>query len=142
MEILTELDGYQARAELARRSAGVFPETNGPLVLKKARHPLLDRRLAPLREEVFGERAEERGSDAVPLDLELDEGQRLVLLSGPNAGGKTVAMKTVGLFALLAQSGFAVPADPGRRSPSSTGSSSSRGTRRTSSATSPPSPAR
>jgi DNA mismatch repair protein MutS2 len=117
VEVLTELDGYQARAELARRSAGVFPETDGPLVLKKARHPLLDRRLAPLREEVFGERAEERGSDAVPLDLVLDEGQRLVLLSGPNAGGKTVAMKTVGLFALLAQSGFAVPADPGTSLP-------------------------
>ena len=117
VEVLTELDGYQARAELARRSAGVFPETDGPLVLKKARHPLLDRRLAPLREEVFGERAEERASDAVPLDLELGEGQRLVLLSGPNAGGKTVAMKTVGLFALLAQSGFAVPADPGTSLP-------------------------
>ncbi|MFN7989832.1 MAG: Smr/MutS family protein [Thermoanaerobaculia bacterium] len=117
VEILTELDGYQARAEFARRSAGVFPETDGPLVLKKARHPLLDRRLAPLREEVFGERAEERASDAVPLDLVLDEGQRLVLLSGPNAGGKTVAMKTVGLFALLAQSGFAVPADPGTSLP-------------------------
>jgi DNA mismatch repair protein MutS2 len=117
VEVLTELDGYQARAELARRSQGVFPETDGPLVLKKARHPLLDRRLAPLREEVFGERAEERGSDAVPLDLVLDEGQRLVLLSGPNAGGKTVAMKTVGLFALLAQSGFAVPADPGTSLP-------------------------
>ncbi len=117
VEVLTELDGYQARAELARRSQGVFPETDGPLVLKKARHPLLDRRLAPLREEVFGERAEERGSDAVPLDLVLDAGQRLVLLSGPNAGGKTVAMKTVGLFALLAQSGFAVPADPGTSLP-------------------------
>ncbi len=117
VEVLTELDGYQARAELARRSQGVFPETDGPLVLKKARHPLLDRRLAPLREEVFGERAEERGSDAVPLDLVLDEGQRLVLLSGPNAGGKTVAMKTVGLFALLAQSGFAVPAVPGTSLP-------------------------
>ena len=117
VEVLTELDGYQARAELARRSQGVFPETDGPLVLRKARHPLLDRRLAPLREEVFGERAEERGSDAVPLDLVLEEGQRLVLLSGPNAGGKTVAMKTVGLFALLAQSGFAVPADPGTSLP-------------------------
>lgn len=117
VEVLTELDGYQARAELARRSAGVFPETDGPLVLKKARHPLLDRRLAPLREEVFGERAEERASDAVPLDLELEPTQRLVLLSGPNAGGKTVAMKTVGLFALLAQSGFAVPADPGTSLP-------------------------
>lgn len=117
VEILTELDGYQARAELARRSAGVFPDTTGPLVLKRARHPLLDRRLAPLREEVFGERAEERASDAVPLDLVLDEGQRLVLLSGPNAGGKTVAMKTIGLFALLAQSGFAVPADPGTSLP-------------------------
>ncbi len=63
------------------------------------------------------ERLEERHADAVPLDLELPEGSRLLLLSGPNAGGKSVAMKTVGLFALLAQSGFAIPAAAGSTLP-------------------------
>jgi DNA mismatch repair protein MutS2 len=112
VEVLTELDAYQARAEFSSHVAGVFPDFSDRLVLKGARHPLLDRRLADLRADVFGE-LEERHADAVPLDLELPEGSRLLLLSGPNAGGKSVAMKTVGLFALLAQSGFAIPAAAG-----------------------------
>jgi len=111
VEVLTELDAYQARAEFSSRVAGVFPDFSDRLVLRAARHPLLDRRLADLRADVFGE-LEERHADAVPLDLELPEGARLLLLSGPNAGGKSVAMKTVGLFALLAQSGFAIPCGP------------------------------
>lgn len=111
--VLTELDAFQARAEWSSRAGGVFPDGGPRVVLRGARHPLLDRRLAPLREEVFGENAEQRGADAVPLDLELPEGVRLLLLSGPNAGGKTVVLKTLGLFALLAQSGFAVPAERG-----------------------------
>ncbi|HSB62907.1 MAG TPA: Smr/MutS family protein [Thermoanaerobaculia bacterium] len=116
VEVLTELDAYQARAEFSSRVAGVFPDFSDRLVLKGARHPLLDRRLADLRADVFGE-LEERHADAVPLDLELPEGSRLLLLSGPNAGGKSVAMKTVGLFALLAQSGFAIPASTGSTLP-------------------------
>lgn len=115
--VLTELDSYQARAELSQRVGGTFVERGGGLVIRGARHPLLDRRLAPLREEVFGEDSEARHSEAVPLDLELPEGRRLLLLSGPNAGGKSVAMKTVGLLALLNQSGFALPCDPGTRLP-------------------------
>lgn len=117
MSVLSELDAYQARAELSRRVEGVFPVFGDTLALRAARHPLLDRRLSPLREEVFGEKPEERGSDAVPIDLELPPGRRLLLLSGPNAGGKTVAMKTAGLFALMAQSGFAIPAAPGSTLP-------------------------
>ena len=66
--------------------------------------------LAPLREEVLGEAGNTR--PVVPLDLEFPEDARLVLLSGPNAGGKTVALKTVGLAALMAQSGIPVLADP------------------------------
>src|SRR5450756_2936677 len=116
VEVLTELDAFQARAEFSSRVAGVFPDFGDRLVLKAARHPLLDRRLADLRADVFGE-LEERHSDAVPLDLELPEGSRLLLLSGPNAGGKSVAMKTAGLFALLAQSGFAIPAAQGSTLP-------------------------
>ena len=116
VEVLTELDAYQARAEFSSLVAGVFPDFSDRLVLRGARHPLLDRRLADLRADVFGE-LEERQADAVPLDLELPEGSRLLLLSGPNAGGKSVAMKTVGLFALLAQSGFAIPAAAGSTLP-------------------------
>jgi DNA mismatch repair protein MutS2 len=116
VEVLVELDAFQARAEFSSRVAGVFPDFADRLVLRSARHPLLDRRLADLRADVFGE-TEERHADAVPLDLELPEGTRLLLLSGPNAGGKSVAMKTVGLFALLAQSGFAIPAAPGSTLP-------------------------
>ncbi|HEV8266980.1 MAG TPA: Smr/MutS family protein, partial [Thermoanaerobaculia bacterium] len=115
--ILAALDAAQARAEFAQRTQGIVPAFGPALVLKGARHPLLDRRLAPLRQEVFGEDLEARHSEAVPLDLELPDGKRLVVLSGPNAGGKSVAMKTVGLFALLAQSGFTVPADPGTTLP-------------------------
>lgn len=115
--VLTELDAFQAQAEWSWRVDGVFPEAATRVVLLGARHPLLDRRLAPLREEVFGENAEERRSDAVPLDLELPDGGSLLLLSGPNAGGKTVVLKTVGLFALLAQSGFALPAERGTALP-------------------------
>jgi DNA mismatch repair protein MutS2 len=115
--ILTELDVAQARTELSSRMAAVAPSFEDRLVLKAARHPLLDRRLATLRQEVFGEDAETRHSDAVPLDIELPEGKRTLLLSGPNAGGKSVAMKTVGLVALLAQSGFFVPAAPGSALP-------------------------
>ena len=116
VEVLTELDAFQARAEFSSHVAGVFPDFGDRLVLKAARHPLLDRRLADLRADVFGE-LEERHADAVPLDLELPEGSRLLLLSGPNAGGKSVAMKTAGLFALLAQSGFAIPAAQGSTLP-------------------------
>jgi DNA mismatch repair protein MutS2 len=116
VEILTELDAAQARAEFSSATGGVFPEFGDRLVLKAARHPLLDKRLAELRAEVFGE-DEDRHADAVPLDLELPEGVRTLLLSGPNAGGKSVAMKTAGLFSLLAQSGFAIPAAPGSMLP-------------------------
>lgn len=117
VSVLTELDAYQARAEFSMKVDGVFPAFGSHLVLKGARHPLLDRRLSQLREEVFGEDPARRGSDAVPLDLEIPQGTRLLLLSGPNAGGKSVAMKTIGLFSLLAQSGFAVPADAGTTLP-------------------------
>ena len=116
VEVLTELDAYQARAEFSSCVAGVFPDFSDRLVLRAARHPLLDRRLADLRADVFGE-LEARHADAVPLDLELPGDARLLLLSGPNAGGKSVAMKTVGLFALLAQSGFAIPAAAGSMLP-------------------------
>lgn len=56
-------------------------------------------------------RKEER-TDIIPLDLQLEEDERCLMITGPNAGGKSVAMKTVGIFALMQQSGYAIPADP------------------------------
>ncbi len=79
------------------------PRLSGPsparLVLINARHPLLERNLKA------------KGGHVVPVSIEL-EGERLELvITGPNTGGKTVALKTVGLLALMAQSGIPVPAD-------------------------------
>ena len=74
------------------------PELDRKLTLKEARHPLLEDVLRRQQKRV------------VPISLELDETHRTLLISGPNTGGKTVSMKTVGLLALMAQSGLPVPA--------------------------------
>ena len=68
-------------------------------MLRQARHPLLQRTLKP------------KGIAVVPLTVELDGGHRQVIISGPNTGGKTVALKTMGLLALMAQSGVPIPAE-------------------------------
>jgi DNA mismatch repair protein MutS2 len=69
------------------------------LVLHNARHPLLERNLKP------------KGLAVVPITLELEGPRRQLIITGPNTGGKTVTLKTVGLLALMAQSGLPVPAD-------------------------------
>jgi DNA mismatch repair protein MutS2 len=69
------------------------------LVLHKARHPLLERNL------------KSKGGNIVPISIELDSERRELVITGPNTGGKTVTLKTVGLLALMAQSGIPVPAD-------------------------------
>lgn len=74
------------------------PESNRRLILKQARHPLLQDVLNRQRKRV------------VPISIELDEANRTLLISGPNTGGKTVSMKTVGLLVLMAQAGLPVPA--------------------------------
>jgi DNA mismatch repair protein MutS2 len=107
--ILAELDAIEARAVFAKVGDAAMPEFSArDWTISRARHPLLDRKLAAARQKVFGEEPVER--DAVPLDIELDAGKRWLLVSGPNAGGKTVVLKTVGLFSMLAQSGFLLPA--------------------------------
>lgn len=69
------------------------------LILHKARHPLLERNLTA------------KGGKVVPISVELEGERRELIITGPNTGGKTVALKTVGLLALMAQSGLPVPAD-------------------------------
>ncbi len=95
------LDGLQARAEFGRESGGVIPTVreDGPLLLHNLRHPLLDRRL---REE---------GGGCVPVSFTLDPSDQVLVISGPNTGGKTVAIKTLGLATLMAQAAIPVPAD-------------------------------
>ncbi len=99
-EGLAELDSIQARALFAEECGAVRPsvERGGPVFFGSLRHPLLERRL---REE---------GGSCVPLSLGLDPSDQAVVLSGPNTGGKTVALKTFGLAVLMAQSGIPVPA--------------------------------
>ena len=70
-----------------------------PLVLHNARHPLLERNL------------KSKGGTVVPITIELEGERRELVITGPNTGGKTVILKTVGLLALMAQSGIPVPAD-------------------------------
>jgi DNA mismatch repair protein MutS2 len=69
------------------------------LLLHKARHPLLERNL------------KNKGGAIVPITVELEGSRRELIITGPNTGGKTVALKTVGLLALMAQSGLPLPAD-------------------------------
>src|SRR5215469_17038906 len=81
----------------------VRPEITDDFVeLRAARHPLLERNLRP------------KGGKVVPLTLEMDSGHRQLIISGPNTGGKTVGLKTIGLLALMAQAGVPVPATTAR----------------------------
>jgi len=112
-----DLDLLLACARLGSRCAGLLPELDGggAMVLRGARHPLLDRRLGSLRAEAWGE---EPGRDAVPLDLSLSlDGVRTLVISGPNAGGKSVSLKTVGLLVAMSQAGIPIPAAEGTRLP-------------------------
>jgi DNA mismatch repair protein MutS2 len=97
--IIAEIDAIQARSRLSRRYRGVRPELiESGIVLKKARHPLL-------------------GDSAVPVDIVLDASVRSLIISGPNAGGKTVTLKTIGLLSLMNQFGIQIPAAEGSALP-------------------------
>ncbi|MCM2314929.1 MAG: Smr/MutS family protein [Thermoanaerobaculia bacterium] len=108
-----EFDAIQACAVVFVSLDGSRPEfsTSGELRLVDGRHPLLDQRLADLRESAFGEQP--RGVAIVPTSFNLGGGRSALLISGPNAGGKTVALKTAGLVVAMAMSGLPVPAGEG-----------------------------
>ncbi|MGA9118731.1 MAG: endonuclease MutS2 [Bacteroidota bacterium] len=101
LRILALLDFHQAKARYSIEVLGIEPvvNTSGPLRLVKARHPVL--------------LLNHGQSGTVPLDVELGRGFRTLVISGPNAGGKSVAMKCVGLLALMGQSGLHIPAADG-----------------------------
>jgi DNA mismatch repair protein MutS2 len=99
-ETIALLDGVFARARFARDFDAALPEfsENAELRLEAARHPMLEDKL----------RHENRA--IVAMNLSLNREERLLVISGPNTGGKTVALKTTGLAALMAQSGIPVAA--------------------------------
>jgi DNA mismatch repair protein MutS2 len=115
--IVAELDRLQATARFAELAEGRLAELGSAdeLRLCAARHPLLDPGLAELRQRALGHAG--HTGEMVPLDLELDAGCRLLVVTGPNAGGKTVALKTAGLFTLATLCGLPVPCAPGTRVP-------------------------
>ncbi len=112
--ILGELDALQAMALAARDMDAVAPivDETGTLELLDARHPLL---LARVTERLgMPPRA---AREPVPVTVRVGGGEPVLVISGPNTGGKTVTLKTVGLFALMAQCGLHVPAAAGSRLP-------------------------
>lgn len=113
VEVAGELDALQACALFHDAIRGSRPHFSAERVLKvlEGRHPLLDERLASLREEAFGEEPSDR--KVVPITIELDGAGSALVISGPNAGGKTVALKTAGLLVAMAMSGLPVPAAEG-----------------------------
>lgn len=116
-DVLAELDAFQARVLFGQATGAVLvpPGAGATVHLVGARHPLLDPSLAALRERVLGEAG--NTGPIVPLDMTFPDGARLILLSGPNAGGKTVALKTVGVCALMAQAGIPLLAAEGSALP-------------------------
>ena len=96
-ENITELAFVFGCAELARQMDGCRPHINEErkCVLKKARHPLIDKKTV------------------VPISFSLGEEYDTLIITGPNTGGKTVTLKTLGLFAIMAQSGLQIPAEEG-----------------------------
>jgi len=116
------LDLLQALGLFARRTEGVRPrianqDGSRRIELRRARHPLLDERLAPLRRRAFGEEEERGKRRVVPVDVEFDPTTRVLVLTGPNAGGKTATLKIIGLSAAMAQCGLFIPADEGSTLP-------------------------
>ncbi|HQP32463.1 MAG TPA: hypothetical protein PLB81_14145, partial [Deltaproteobacteria bacterium] len=102
LEAYGALDLLQACAAYALKTQAVIPRLGDLFDIKGARHPVLLERL---------------GKSCVPLDIHIPAGKDGLIISGPNAGGKTVALKTLGLLVMMAKSGLAIPAREGSTMP-------------------------
>jgi DNA mismatch repair protein MutS2 len=109
LEVIARLDLIAAKARYSRDFNMWAPDLNveGRLWLRQARHPLL--------ESLFRNEPEPRS--VVPIDLRLGIGFNLLVITGPNTGGKTVTLKTTGLLCLMAQCGLHIPAGEGSQIP-------------------------
>jgi DNA mismatch repair protein MutS2 len=111
--VLALVDSLLARARFALQfdcvSPAFGPET---LLIEQGRHPLLEKRLRATQHRMGNDPARGNlvGGSIVPLDLQLTAEERQLIISGPNTGGKTVALKTTALLAMMAQAGIPVPA--------------------------------
>ncbi len=96
LNVIGLIDCIAARAKLSIMQGATEPSLNdkGQIEIRKGRHPLLE-------------------GEVVPIDVTLGKRFNAILITGPNTGGKTVSLKTIGLFTLMAASGLHVPADPG-----------------------------
>ena len=94
LELLTDLDFIFAKAKFARATNSTRPifNTDGIIDIRQGRHPLLEKH------------------SVVPVDIRLGEAYNLLIVTGPNTGGKTVSLKTLGLFSLMGQAGLHIPA--------------------------------
>ena len=99
VSLLTEMDFIFAKAAFAKACDGTRPEFNdkGVVEIKKGRHPLLEKH------------------SVVPVDIRLGEEFSMLIITGPNTGGKTVSLKTLGLLTLMGQSGLHIPAFQGSK---------------------------
>jgi DNA mismatch repair protein MutS2 len=111
--IAGELDALQACGVFSDTIRGTRPSfsSDRELHIIDGRHPLLDERLASQRQDAFGEEAS--GRKVVPLTIDLTGDSSALVVSGPNAGGKTVSLKTAGLLVAMGMSGLPVPAAEG-----------------------------
>ena len=98
LDIVSEMDSLYGRAVYAKERNCIVPQINdtGEIQIYEGRHPLL---------------MESIGDRCIPLNLILKGKDRALVISGPNAGGKTTAVKTIGILALMAQSAIPIPAD-------------------------------
>ena len=123
LNILAELDFLKAKALLSIDLNAVEPKLNteGTLNLLKARHPLLvfQTRVNKHAKKQQADELDNRDhpTDVVPTDVYIGDKFKTLVITGPNTGGKTVVLKTVGLLSLMAQSGLHIPAAPGSELP-------------------------
>ncbi|HEX6209718.1 MAG TPA: Smr/MutS family protein [Methylomirabilota bacterium] len=113
--VATELDVLQAKARLAAVTGASAPELSGDgrLDLTGARHPLLMKGVVSR----YSDDLDGLPEAPTPVTIRIEPPDRVLLITGPNTGGKTVALKTAGLLPLMAQAGLQIPAEPGSAVP-------------------------
>ena len=113
LQAIGVLDLIAGKVRYAKKRSCVCPEVeaDGPLELREARHPVLI--------ELFEREADEDGTkrEVVPIDIRLGDDFDILVITGPNTGGKTVTLKTIGLLALMTQCGIPIPVGEGARMP-------------------------